>query len=377
MINKTTSQAGRDSVTGKQSQNPATRKVAVIKLAVDVHAGKFKVCRQLGDLPLQPVQSFTPKDFLRFAEKQLGQAQKVYCCYEAGPTGFWLHRNLVELGIENLVVVPARLDAYGRKVNDDRSDARALALKLSRYVAGEKEALALVKVPTLEEEQRRALTRQRAQFGKILRSLAAMGRGQCLLHGHRLGGPWWRSKGWKKCLDELPAWLIEYLDRYRPTMAEADKQIAALTKKIRAAAPPTLPVGMGELTYELIEREVVDWNRFKNRKQPGSFGGLCGGVSSTGETHADLPITKHGNSRLRAALVELAWRMVIYQPQCHAVAPWRERLRAHSRQRKRIIVAIARQLLVDLWRWRTGRATAEKLGWKMTTPPAPAKAKSR
>ena len=370
MHTKTTSQARRESVTGTAVQSQQAQKIAVIKLAVDVHAAKYKVCRQLGDLPAQPVQTFTPQEFLRFAEKQLAQAQTVYCCYEAGPTGFWLHRKVTHLGLQSLVVVPARLDAYGRKVIDDRHDARALGSKLSRYVAGEKEALALVHVPTLEAEQRRALSRQRAQFGKTLRSLAAMGRSICLLHGHRLRGPWWRARGWAQCQQELPPWLVEHLERFRPTMAEAEKQVLVLTQSIRAAAPQELPVGMGALTFEQIEREVVEWRRFKNRKEPGSYAGLCGGVSSSGEQHADLPITKHGNGRLRAILIELAWRLVLYQPQCRAVTRWKAVLldgRLHTRRRKQAIVALARQVMVDLWRWRTGRATPEQLGWIMTS----------
>jgi transposase len=378
MHTKTTSQASREQVTDTINQpQPAAQKAAVIKLGIDVHAAKFKVSRQVGDLPLQPVQSFTPPEFLHFAEKQLKLAEKVWSAYEAGPTGFWLHRHLVKLGVQNLVIVPGALDAYGRKVTDDRHDARAIGLKLSRYVAGEKEALALVQVPSLEAEQRRALTRQRSQFGKIVRSLAAMGRSICLLHGYRLGGRWWRQRPWQQWQEELPAWLIEHLDRFRPTMVEAEKQILSLTKTIRAAAPKELPVGMGALTYEQIDREVVDWNRFKNRKEPASYAGLCGGVSSSGEQHADLPITKHGNARLRAILIELAWRLVMYQPQCRAVARWEKVLlnpRAHARRRKQAIVALARQLMIDLWRWRTGRITTEKLGWKMITPPSTATA---
>jgi transposase len=278
MITQQASQAGRESVTG--APNP-TRRLACIKLAVDVHAAKYKVVRQLGDLPGQPAQTFSPPQFLEFARKQLGLAEKVWCCYEAGPTGFCLHRQLTALGVATLVVVPARLDAYGRKVNNDRNDARALSSKFSRYVAGEKEALAVVRVPTLEQEQRRALSRQRGQFGKTLRSLAAMGRSACLLHGYRLRGPWWRGARWLTVRAELPPWLAEHLERFLPLMLEAEKQIAQLTQSLRAAAPKELPVGMGALTYSQIEREVVDWQRFGNRKQPGSFAGLCGGVSSS------------------------------------------------------------------------------------------------
>jgi transposase len=242
--------------------------------------------------------------------------------------------------------------------------------KLSRDVAGEKEALAVVRVPSLEQDSRRALSRQRGQFGKTLRSVAAMGRSACLLQGYRLRGPWWRSARWLKVSSELPPGLPEHLERFRPLLAESEKQIVLLTQSLRAAAPKELPVGMGALTFSQIEREVVDWQRFSNRKQPGSFAGLCGGVSASGEQHADLPITKHGNPRLRTLLIEWAWRMVAFQPQARTVQRWKDVLldrRVHARRRKQAIVALARQLLVDLWRWRTGRATAEKLGWRMST----------
>jgi transposase len=103
MITQQTSQAGRESVTGAPQ---ATGRLACIKLAVDVHAAKYKVVRQLGDLPAQPAQTFSPAQFLEFARKQLGLAEKVWCCYEAGPTGFCLHRQLTALGLATLVACP-------------------------------------------------------------------------------------------------------------------------------------------------------------------------------------------------------------------------------------------------------------------------------
>ncbi len=376
MITNTNSQASREQVTGSSSQ-PAQKKHGVIKLSLDVHAAKHKVCRQIGDLPLQPVQSFTPKDCVAFVRKQLELADKVYCCYEAGPTGYWLHRELAKMGVDSYVVVPGNLDAYGRKVNDDRTDARRLASRFNRYIAGDDEAMAIVRVPTLEAEQRRALSRQRQQFGKILRSMAAMGRGFALLHGYRLNGPWWRPAFWEKL--ELAPWMLEHLERFRPTMEEAEKAIQKLTAAMRQAAPSPLPYGMGALTMEELDSEVADWSRFNNRKQPGSFAGLCGGVSASGEQHADLPITKHGNGRIRTLLIEWAWRMVIFQPDCHAVKPFKKifQSKSHARRRKQAIVAVARRLMVDLWRWKTGRATPEQLGWVMRTTPVAQPAKTK
>ena len=126
---------------------------------------------------------------------------------------------------------------------------------------------------------------------------------------------------------------------------------------------------MGALTLQTIENEVGDWHRFANRRQVGSYTGLCGGVSSSGQSTRLLSITKHGNVRLRTALVELAWRMVLWQPQSKSVQSWKDvffaQKKASAAARKKATVGLARQLAVDLWRWRTGRATAAELGWTL------------
>ena len=98
-----------------------------------------------------------------------------------------------------------------------------------------------------------------------------------------------------------------------------DEQVRALTIELEKAAPAALPKGMGALSSVVISREICDWQRFKNRRQVSSYTGLCPGEYSWGTKRITGSITKHGNGRLRAALVELAWRMVRYQPQYHAV----------------------------------------------------------
>ena len=131
---------------------------------------------------------------------------------------------------------------------------------------------------------------------------------------------------------------------------------------------------MGALSSVVISREICDWERFKNRRQVSRYTGLCPGEYSSGNKRVTGSITKHGNGRLRAALIELAWRMVRYQPHYHAV---RKRLAVLARgaqatraARKKAIVAVARQLAVDLWRLHTTRCTPAILGFgKGTTPP--------
>jgi transposase len=128
------------------------------------------------------------------------------------------------------------------------------------------------------------------------------------------------------------------------------------------------PKGLGGLTYEVVEREVGSWDRFANRRQVGSYTGLCGGISASGQSQHLLSITKHGNTRLRTALVVLAWRLILWQPTCKLAQKWRPVLsnpKASKAARKKAIVAIARQMAVDLWRWRTGRVKPEELGWIM------------
>jgi transposase len=162
------------------------------------------------------------------------------------------------------------------------------------------------------------------------------------------------------------------LETYRGLIEEINiRHNAAVLVIQKAAAGISLPKGMGAMTFEDLDREVCGWDRFKNRKQPGSYVGLVGGVSSSGNYHADLSITKAGHIRLRAILIQLAWRMVKFQSQSRLLQKWRAIFynpRATKHARKKAIVAVARHLFVDLWRWQTGRTTPEQLGWAMTTP---------
>jgi transposase len=117
----------------------------------------------------------------------------------------------------------------------------------------------------------------------------------------------------------------------------------------------------------LIDREVGNWYRFSSRRKVGSYTGLCPGECSSGNTRLQTCVTKHGNPRLRAALVEAAWRLVRFQPNYKPILKWRRILSkgalATGAARKKAIVAVARQLAVDLWRVRTGRCTPEQLGF--------------
>jgi transposase len=351
-----------------RADQAASKKLPSIKLGLDVHADTIVVVRILEHSAPQPAQKFTPGKFLEWVKTQLTLAQTVHSCYEAGPFGYCLHRQLVALGVQNVVVQPVCLDEHRKGVNNDKTDARELALRLDRFVAGNPKAMATVRVPTPQEEQRRIESRQREQLKREVHRVAAQGRSLLLTQGYREKKAWWVAGRWQRLSSELPEWLVQRLEVFRRLLATLSSELALATAALEAVAPALRPKGLGGLSYEVVEREVADWSRFKNRRQVGSYTGLCGGVSASGLTTHLLSITKHGNVRLRTALVELAWRMVIWQPQSKLVKKWGPvwgNPKATKATKKKAIVAMARQMAVDLWQWRTGRVGPESLGWEM------------
>lgn len=216
----------------------------------------------------------------------------------------------------------------------------------------------------------RALLSMRLGRARATRlSLATQGRMLLLSQGYHQSNGWWRGRRWDQLRDQLPAGLVEPLETFRRVIVQVEGEVQVLSQRVAQAAPAHLPKGLGALTHEVLEGEMKDWNNFQNRRQVGSYSGLTGGVSGSGEQSADLSITKAGNRRLSTCLVESAWRMVLFQPNYWLVQKWRDVLlnpKAHVRRRKQGIVAFARQLLVDLWKWKTGRVTPAQLGWQMT-----------
>ena len=351
-----------------RADQAASKKIPTLKLGLDVHADTIVVVRILDHSAPQPAQKFTPAKFQEWVKTQLTLADAVHSCYEAGPFGYGLHRQLVGLGVQNVVVQPVCLDEHHKGVNHDKSDARELALRLDRYVAGNTKALAIVRVPTPEEEQKRIQSRQREQLKREVQRVAAQGRSLLLTQGYREKNRWWEEPRWERLQSQLPGWLVERLEVFQRLLATLTTELDAATAALEAAAPAARPKGLGGLTYEVVEREVGAWDRFDNRRQVGSYTGLCGGVSGSGPTTHLLSITKHGNVRLRTALIELAWRLVLWQRDCKLVKKWWHVFgnpKATKAARKKAIVAMARQMAVDLWRWRTGRVTPEALGWTM------------
>ena len=338
---------------------------ADIKLGIDVHQHFYTVVMQVGGCNPKPPQRFAKEVFLHWAAKlKQSCGGQVHAVYEACGFGFGLQRALSALGIECEVVCPQKLDEQNRRVKTDGLDAKALCLKLDRFVEGNREALAVVRVPSEAEEQLRAIHRQREQLVKARKQLEAQGRSLMVNHGIEPIQQWWKRRAFAKLT--LPAWMKELLSNSQPILLALEEKIRALSAQLQSAAAPQQPRGFGSLTSVVIDREVGNWQRFNNRRRVGSYTGLCPGEYSSGDTRLQSCVTKHGNPRLRAALVEAAWRLVHFQPNYKPVLKWRRVLAkgalATGAARKKAIVALARQLAIDLWRIRTGRVKADQLG---------------
>ena len=367
----------------KQNQTQAKTstpepKAKTIKLGIDVHLDRYVVVRIIDGGTPQPPQRFGPAEFLLWVAKQITLAEKVFTCYEAGPFGYSLHRKLEKMGATNYVVRPRDWDEYGKKVKTDKRDAKQLALHLDRYVSGNHEAFCVVRVPTPEQEQERSISRQRESFQRERQRLAAQGRSHALYYGEHIQGEWWREDVWKTSAAQLPSIVVNLLEPLRRLIAALEVELKARTREVEAAAPEQLPVGLGKLTSEILEREVADWNRFQNRRQVASYTGLCPSEDSSSDRRFQGSINKHGNRRLRPVLVECLWRLCVFQPEYHVVKKWRPELlnpKTSRPRRKKIIVAMARAFAVDWWRVRTGRCKAEDVGLKLQPAIRTAKAK--
>ena len=334
-------------------------KTEVIKMGLDVHARDVVKCVQEDGSLAQRPQRTSHAQVVTLVRGLVKAGGKVYVCQEAGPCGFWLHRELAAAGATSYVVVPRTL-ADGRKQKTDGLDATALTDALDRYQRGNTKAFSTVRVPRPEEERQRAQSRLRDQLKKSLRQWEARGRSLLLAQGHHVTGKWWAPNRWGKLRPTLPAWLVEQLESMRTILTTLEAQEKTLRTQLEATAPKNLPKAIGALTWVLLLREVCDWRRFKNRRQVASYTGLCPGGHQTGGTKRDGHINRHGNPRIRHLLIEMIWRLVRWQP---GYPPVKGLVAGTVRgaARRKLAVAAARKLSVDLWRLATDQTTPEKL----------------
>jgi transposase len=215
--------------------------------------------------------------------------------------------------------------------------------------------------------QRRELGRQREFWKRQVRRLENHGRALRIEHEHQsLPAGWAGPRKWKALAKECSEFVRGQLESVVQEIRNCKAQLDRLTQAVEAlVAEEKIPTGLGALTVALLDGEVCDWQRFPHRKAVGSYTGCCPSEHSSGGVQRFGSIDRHGNARVRVLLVEAVWRLLRWQPGWHARQKLLGKLKHGASLKKKIAVALARQLAIDLWRWRTGRATAAELGWVM------------
>jgi transposase len=296
----------------------------------------------------------------------LDEATAVVSCYEAGRDGFWLHRWLLECGIENLVVDSGSIEVNRRqrRAKTDRLDALKLLSMLMRYVGGERRVWTVLHVPTAEQEDARRPHRERERLERERLAHSNRIRGLLMLHNIRvktIGGPKWRQR-LEALRAHLPAqlWaeigrendrLTLLLEQIRRLEAERAQSVAQVDPAQEKTAKLVKLVSIGPTSAWVLAREVF-WRTLRNRREVANCAGLAPTPYASGESAHEQGISKAGNRRVRVLTVQLAWCWLRYQPHS-ALAQWFNARFADggSRIRRIGIVALARRLLIALWRY--------------------------
>ena len=333
-----------------------------LKLGLDVHLEFIMVVAQRDHASPQAPRKFTPAQLVLQIQKWIAEGVQVYAVAESCGFGFVLHRSIEEAGAQSFLITPIALNG---KRKTDKLDARALCVRLSRWLDGNRDELSPIRIPSLAEQCRRETTRRRKFLAQEIRRLANRGHGQVAEYCHeKLIYRWWGPRNWIKLCAALDPWILSVLECLREIILVLEAQVTALLAELSArVAEQPKPKGLGDLTLATLDAEMCDWHRFSNRKQVGSYTGCCPGEHTSAGKRRVGSIDRMGNGRVRALLVESVWRFLLWQPGWKAAQRMKVKLSAGTAMKKKTVVALARQLAIDLWRWRTGRCTMAELGW--------------
>src|ERR1700758_4493207 len=252
----------------------------ILKLGLDLHYRQVTAGMQEDGGRITPMGKMCYERFISGVEKKLAEGWEIHSCYEAGASGYWLHRDLVAMGVKNLVVAPKPMDKGGKKQKSDKRDGVQLCDALERYLRGQDKALSVVSVPTPEQEQNRALIRYHRQIISDRVRCEARGKGLLCAQGIEIQGQWWQGSGWDQVQKHpgLRAWMKEQLDGWRSKILSSIGQENPLRERVQALAPALLPVGLGAYSAAVLKYEMRDWARFKNARAVASYTGLCPGI---------------------------------------------------------------------------------------------------
>ena len=314
---------------------------------------------------------------IRSAKKRLKLPEQtpVLSCFEAGRDGYWLDRYLEKQGVRNVVVDSASIEVNRRKrrVKADKLDVNSLVRMLIRYSLGERKIWSVVRVPSVEDEDGRQLHRGLSTLAKEKLRTGNRIRGLLATQGIRIKGTldlsgeglnhfrMWDNRALEPGLKGRirMEWerLVFIKEQIRALTLERDK---AMRQKDASEEPRHIEKirqlqklrAIGPVGAWVLTREFFGWRKFKNRRQVGSLSGLCSTHYKSGDTNFEQGISKAGIVPVRQIAVELAWGWVRYQTRSKLTRWYNERFANAGKKARRIgIVAVARKLLIELWRY--------------------------
>jgi len=298
----------------------------------------------------------------------LAAAVPVVSCYEAGRDGFWIHRALQQRGIRNRVVDSASIEVNrrARRAKTDRLDALKLVTMLVRVCWGERRVWSEVHVPSVAAEAARQVSRERTALTQEQTRLTNQLKGWLATWGATL--PRRRPSGWWTTVSDwagapLPVEVQARVARAEARRAVLEGQIAELDAQQRAAVTTAAPAsalrqlvqlkGVATTSASVLLDEGLVWRAFQNRRQIGGLLGFAPTPYESGESAREQGISRAGNNRLQAISIQLAWNWVRWQPHSALTVWYREQFGKGKRARRIGIVAVARKLVIALWRYVT------------------------
>jgi transposase len=303
------------------------------------------------------------------AQARTGQSYRIVAIQEAGLDGFWIHRALETAGIESHVVDAASIaiSRRSRRAKTDRIDGEALVRALLAYKRGEPRVCSMVRPPSPDEEDRRRLLRERRAL--VAERVRHVNRIKGLLYAQGVSGYEPAKRDGRTRLEtlhtgdgralpqRLKMQILRELDQLELLLVQiktVDEERDALIAEDQAAAPAQMLMklkGLGPEFSSVLWSECL-FRRFDNRRQVAAFAGLAPTPWQSGQIDHEQGVSKAGSSRLRRTLIELSWLWVRHQPRSALTLWFQKRLQLNgARIRKPTIVALARKLLVALWKY--------------------------
>jgi len=352
---------------------------SVLHLAIELSNSKWKLgfTPSFGQKPREKsidagdFESLKAEIFKAKERFNLPSDTPVVSCYEAGRDGFYIHRFLESIGVKNIVIEPASIEVNRRakRAKTDKLDLEKMLTMLIRYQMGEKKVFAVVNVPSVKEEDARQMHRdlktlknEKTRITNRIKSLFATQGIRKIIINEEFPLFLDEVRLWNGSLlpEQLKARLLREFGKWQfihnqiHDLEEERKEIifASNDPAIEKVRKLLKIKGIGENSATLFVLEFFGWRNFKNRKEIAALAGLTPTPYQSGDMNKDLGISKSGNRHIRSMVIDIAWGWIRFQPQSTLTIWFNKRFATGGKRSRKIgIVAVARKLLIALWRY--------------------------